>query len=293
MNKQLSKNTVRCGLIQASNVKGPESSNQAIRQAAIDKHLKYIKQAADKKVKILCLQELFYGPYFAAEENPRWYQLAERVPDGPTVSLMRQIARRYKMVIVAPVYEEVMSGEYYNTAAVIDADGKFLGKYRKNHLPHCHPGFWEKFYFRPGNLGYPVFQTQYATIGVYLCYDRHYPEGMRIMALKGAQIVFNPNATVSGLSEHIWKLEMPAHVAFNQIYAGVINRVGKEKPWLTGEFYGTSYFADPRGQIIAQAGRNKDEVLVADLDLDYIKEVRNNWQFYRDRRPETYGEIIK
>lgn len=293
MSKQLGGNSVRCGLIQASNVKGPEASNEAIRAAAIDKHLKYIKQAADKKVKILCLQELFYGPYFAAEENPRWYQLAERVPDGPTVSLMRRIAKKYKMVIVAPVYEEVMAGEYYNTAAVIDADGKFLGKYRKNHLPHCHPGFWEKFYFRPGNLGYPVFQTQYATIGVYLCYDRHYPEGMRAMALKGAQIVFNPNATVSGLSEHIWKLEMPAHAAFNQIYVGVINRVGKEKPWLTGEFYGTSYFADPRGQIIAQAGRNKDELLVVDLDLDYIKEVRNNWQFYRDRRPETYGELIK
>ncbi|MFH1226649.1 MAG: nitrilase-related carbon-nitrogen hydrolase [Planctomycetota bacterium] len=284
---------LRCGLIQASNVKGPEASNETIKKAAIAKHLKLIKQAADSKAKIVCLQELFYGPYFAAEQNTRWYGLAEKVPAGPTVSLIRKVAKKYNMVIVAPVYEEEMPGEYYNTAAVIDADGSYLGKYRKSHLPHCHPGFWEKFYFRPGNLGYPVFQTRYAKVGVYLCYDRHHPEGARIMGLKGAEILFNPNATVSGLSEHIWKLGMPAYAAINQYYVGVINRVGREKPWNTGDFYGTSYFADPRGKIIAQASRDKDEVLVADLDMDFIREVRNNWQFYRDRRPETYSELCE
>jgi N-carbamoylputrescine amidase len=283
---------VRVGLIQASNVKGPEAPNAVIKKAMVDKHLKLIKQAADKKVKVLCLQEIFYGPYFAAEQNTRWYQLAEKVPNGPTTKLMQGLAKKYKMVMVVPLYEEEQTGEYYNTAVIIDADGKYLGKYRKNHLPHCYPGFWEKFYFRPGNLGYPVFNTRYAKIGVTLCYDRHFPEGFRILGIKGAQIVFNPNATVSGLSEHIWKLVMPAHAAVNQYFVGVINRVGKEY-WKTGDFYGTSYFADPRGKIIAQANRNKDEVLVSDLDLNMIREVRDNWQFYRDRRPETYGEILK
>ncbi|MFH1231252.1 MAG: nitrilase-related carbon-nitrogen hydrolase, partial [Planctomycetota bacterium] len=153
---------VRCGLIQASNIKGPESSNSAIKKAMIDKHLKLIKQAADKKVNVLCLQEIFYGPYFAAEQNPRWYQIAEKVPHGPTITLMRKLARKYNMAMVVPIYEEEQTGEYYNTAVIIDADGKYLGKYRKNHIPHCYPGFWEKFYFRPGNLGYPVFQNKYA-----------------------------------------------------------------------------------------------------------------------------------
>ena len=285
-------NIVRVGLIQASNVKGPECIDQAIKQAMIDKHLKLIKQAAAKKVKILCLQEIFYGPYFAAEQNTRWYKLAEKVPNGPTTKLMQTLAKKYKMVMVVPLYEEEQTGEYYNTAVIIDADGRYIGKYRKNHLPHCWPGFWEKFYFRPGNLGYPVFQTKYAKIGVILCYDRHFPEGARILGINGAQIVFNPNATVSGLSEHIWKLTMPAYAALNQYYVGVINRVGKEY-WKTGDFYGTSYFANPRGKIIATASRTKDEVLVSDLDLDYIREVRDNWQFYRDRRPETYGDILK
>ena len=283
---------VRVGLIQASNVKDASFPDSVIKKAMIDKHLKLIKQAADKKAKIVCLQEIFYGPYFAAEQNSRWYKLAEKIPGGPTIKLMQTLAKKYKMVMVVPIYEEEMTGEYYNTAAVIDADGKYIGKYRKNHLPHCHPGFWEKYYFKPGNLGYPVFKTKYADIGVSLCYDRHFPEGLRILGLKGAQRVFNPNATVAGLSEHIWKLEMPCHAALNQYYVGVVNRVGREKPWLTGEFYGTSFFADPRGKIIAEASRTKDEVLIADLDLDYIREVRDNWQFYRDRRPETYTEIL-
>ncbi|MBI5779308.1 MAG: acyltransferase [Planctomycetes bacterium] len=285
-------NIVRVGLIQASNVKGPECTDQAIKKAMIDKHLKLIRQAAAKKVRILCLQEIFYGPYFAAEQNTRWYKLAEQVPNGPTTKLMQSLARKYKMVMVVPIYEEEQPGEYYNTAVIIDADGRYIGKYRKNHLPHCWPGFWEKFYFRPGNLGYPVFQTKYAKIGVILCYDRHFPEGARILGINGAQIVFNPNATVSGLSEHIWKLTMPAYAATNQYYVGVINRVGREYG-KTGDFYGTSYFANPRGKILATASRTKDEVLVSDLDLDYIREVRDNWQFYRDRRPETYGDILK
>lgn len=283
---------VRCGLIQVGCGNKLPTSIPAIKKVMIDKHLKMIAQAARKKVQILCLQELFYGSYFAAEQNSRWFNMAEKVPQGTTTKLMQRLARKYKMVIIVPLMEQEVVGEYYDTAVVIDADGKYLGKYRKVHIPQSHPGFWEKFYFRPGNLGYPVFKTKFASVGIYICYDRHFPEGARIMGLKGAEIVFNPNATVRGLSEHIWELEMPALAAFNQYYVGVINRVGKE-PWNTGVFYGKSYFCDPRGQIIKRAARNKEELLVADLDLDKIKEVRDNWQFYRDYRPETYGELLK
>jgi beta-ureidopropionase len=282
---------VRCALIQASNAISTERPLAQIRKAMIDKHKKLIEQAAQKKTQILCLQELFYGPYFCAEQNARWYELTERVPGGPTTQLMQKIAAKHKMVIVVPVYEEHMPGVYFNTAAVIDADGRYLGKYRKHHIPHCHPGFWEKFYFTPGDLGYPVFETKYARVGVYICYDRHFPEGARILGLNGAEIVFNPSATVAGLSEYLWELEQPAHAVANGYFVGAINRVGTEKPWSIGEFYGKSYFCNPRGKIIAQASRDKDEVVIADLDLDMIGEVRKVWQFFRDRRPDTYGPL--
>ncbi len=282
---------VRCGLIQARNVLGPGHSMAAIKKAMVQKHLKLIQQAARKRVRILCLQELFYGPYFCAEQNARWYDLAEKVPGGPTVALMQKVAARHRMVMVVPVYEEDIAGLYFNTAAVIDADGRYLGKYRKHHIPHCHPGFWEKFYFTPGDLDYTVFHTKYAKVGVYICYDRHFPEGARILGLNDAEIVFNPSATVAGLSEDLWELEQPAHSVANGYFVGAINRVGEEKPWSIGEFYGKSYFCDPRGKIVAQASRKKDEVLVADLDLDMILEVRKVWQFYRDRRPESYGPL--
>lgn len=283
---------VRGGLIQASNALRPDQPLEKIKKAMIEKHLKLIEQAAKKKTQVLCLQELFYGPYFCAEQNPRWYELTEEVPDGPTTRLMQKIAARYNMVIVVPVYEREMAGLYYNTAAVIDADGKYLGKYRKHHIPQVAPGFWEKFYFTPGDTGYLTFKTRYARIGIYICYDRHFPEGARILGLNGAEIVFNPSATVAGLSEYLWELEQPAHAVANGYFVGAINRVGQEAPWNIGEFYGKSYFCNPRGKIIAQASRDKDEVVVADLDLDMIAEVRNVWQFFRDRRPESYWPIV-
>jgi N-carbamoylputrescine amidase len=284
---------VRAGLIQAKNVHGPDHSMAEVKKAMVDKHLKLIEQAAKKKVQVLCLQELFYGPYFCAEQQEKWYGLTERIPEGPTVKLMQKVAAKHRMVLVVPIYEEEMTGLYYNTAAVIDSDGKYLGKYRKNHIPHCNPGFWEKFYFTPGDMGYPVFQTKVGRIGVYICYDRHFPEGARILGLNGAEIVFNPSATVAGLSEYLWELEQPAHAVANGYYVGAINRVGVQKPWSIGEFYGKSYFCNPRGKIVAQASRDKDEVVVADLDLDMIQEVRQVWQFFRDRRPDSYEPITE
>lgn len=284
--------TVKCGLIQAKNEELASSPVEKIKKVMIDKHVAMIEDAAKKDVKILCLQEIFYGPYFCAEQEMKWYGAAERIPNGPTTSLMRDLAKKYEMVIIPPIYEEEMSGVYYNTAPVIDADGAVLGIYRKSHIPHCKPGFWEKFYFKPGNLGYPVFKTRYADVGVYICYDRHFPEGARALGLNGAEIVFNPSATVAGLSEYLWKLEQPAHAVANAYFVGAINRVGIEEPWNIGEFYGTSYFCDPRGQFIAEGSRDKDELIVADLNLDMIREVRQTWQFYRDRRPETYEELV-
>jgi N-carbamoylputrescine amidase len=284
---------VKCGLIQTSMACAVDESMATIRNANIDKTLAFVEQAGREGVQMLCMQEIFTGPYFCAEQNPRWYEAVERIPDGPTVKLMQEQARRHNMVIVVPIYEEDEPGIYYNTAAVIDADGTYLGKYRKHHIPHCLPGFWEKFYFRPGNLGYPVFQTKYGKVGVYICYDRHFPEGARALGLGGAEIVFNPSATVAGLSEYLWKLEQPAHAVANAYFVGAINRVGTEAPWNIGEFYGQSYFCDPRGRIMAQAARDKDEVLTADLDLDMIGEVRKTWQFFRDRRPDMYGPLVQ
>ncbi len=284
---------VRGGLIQATLCVPSTAPVGKIKKAMVDKHVALIDQAAAKDAQIVCLQELFYGPYFCAEQDTKWYELTESVPDGPTTRLLQQLAKKHSLVLVASLYEEDLPGVYYNTAVVIDADGSYLGKFRKMHIPHCAPGFWEKFYFRPGNLGYPVFDTAVAKVGVYLCYDRHFPEGARCLGLGGAEIVFNPSATVAGLSEYLWKLEQPAHAVANQYFVGAINRPGYEDPWRIGEFYGQSYFCDPRGRMLAQGCRAEDDIVLADLDLDMIREVRNVWQFFRDRRPESYAAVVQ
>ncbi len=284
---------IRGGLIQSSVTHDGTTDPSEIKRAMIDKHMPMIEQAAKDGVQVLCLQELFYGPYFCAEQESRWYDITEEIPNGPTTQLMCETAKRLGIVLVVPLYEMEMPGVYYNTAVIIDADGTFLGAYRKNHIPQCAPGFWEKFYFRPGNLGYPVFETAVGQVGIYICYDRHFPEGARALGLNGAEIVFNPSATVAGLSEYLWKLEQPAHAVANGYFVGAINRVGTEAPWSIGEFYGQSYFCNPRGEMLAVGSRDQDEVIIADLDFDQIQEVRNIWQFYRDRRPETYDELVE
>jgi beta-ureidopropionase len=281
---------VKCGLIQASNAKSTGSIKE-IQAAMIEKHIPFIEDAGRKGVQILCLQEVFNGPYFCPAQTPDWYDAAEPVP-GPTTEVMAKYAKKHGMVTIVPVYEKEMAGVYYNTAAIIDADGKYLGKYRKMHIPQT-AGFWEKYYFKPGNLGYPVFKTQHATVGVYICYDRHFPEGARLLGLHGAEIVFNPSATVSGLSQYLWELEQPAHAVANGYYMGCSNRVGTEAPWNIGKFYGSSYFVNPRGKLLVKGSEDKDELVVADLDLDMIEEVRRTWQFFRDRRPESYGDMTR
>jgi beta-ureidopropionase len=273
---------VKCALTQAT--------GDGDKKHMIDKHVAYIEQAAKQGVQMLCLQEIFYGPYFCQIQDRKWYDTAEPIP-GPTINLMSELAKQYSMVLIVPIYEVVGTGLYYNTAAVIDADGSLLGIYRKTHLPHL-PGFWEKYYFRPGNLGYPTFQTQYAKIGVYICYDRHFPEGARMLGLHGAEIVFIPSATARGLSDHLWEVEQRSHAIANGYFVGTNNRVGVEPELGTQEYYGSSYFCDPRGKYLAKASDKEEELLVADLDFDLIKEVRDTWQFYRDRRPDMYGDIV-
>lgn len=282
---------IRCGLIQAANPKH-EGAIQDIKEAMIQKHLPLIEEAGKKGVQILCLQEIFHGPYFCAEQDIKWYRTAEPVP-GPITERLAPLARKHRMVLILPIYEMEQEGVYYNAAAVLDADGKYLGKMRKVHIPHTYPAFWEKFYFKPGTLGFPVFQTAYAKIGIFICYDRHFPECARILALKGAEILFNPSATTEGKSRYLWELEQPAQAVANGVFIGANNRVGLEKPWEFGKFYGSSYFVDPRGKILVKGSEDKDEVVTADLDLDQIREVRDGWQFFRDRRPELYGEICQ
>ncbi|MDP6975600.1 MAG: nitrilase-related carbon-nitrogen hydrolase [Acidimicrobiales bacterium] len=261
------------------------------KESMIELHEKYLAEAAAAGARVMCFQELFYGPYFCQVQDAEFYSYTEAIPDGPTTRRFQELAAKHEMVLVLPMYEKEKEGFLYNTAAVIDADGTYLGKYRKTHIPQVK-GFWEKFYFRPGNLGYPVFDTAVGKVGVYICYDRHFPEGWRALGLNGAQIVFNPSATSRGLSSYLWKLEQPASAVANMYYVGAINRVGVEDLG-DNDFYGSTYFVDPRGQFVGDVCSDRDEeLIVRDLDLDRIDEVRNQWAFYRDRRPDMYDGIV-
>jgi beta-ureidopropionase len=274
---------VRAGLVQQKWTGDKESM--------IKNAIRLIGEAASQGAQVVCLQELFYGPYFCQVQDADYYSYTEQIPDGPTTQLMREVAERHGVVLILPMYEQEQPGVYYNTAAVVDADGTYLGKYRKHHIPQVK-GFWEKFYFRPGNTGYPVFDTAVGRIGVYICYDRHFPEGWRALGLAGARIVFNPSATSRGLSQYLWKLEQPAAAVANEYFVGAINRVGVE-PLGDNDFYGQSYFADPRGQLVGEAASDsEEEVVVRDLDLAQLAEVRDLWAFYRDRRPESYDSLV-
>ncbi|MFD4355254.1 nitrilase-related carbon-nitrogen hydrolase [Nocardia sp. NPDC058519] len=261
------------------------------KESMIKVHEDYAREAAAQGAQVICFQELFYGPYFCQLQDAKFYEYAESVP-GPTTERFAALAAELNLVIVLPVYEREMDGLLYNTAAVIDADGSYLGKYRKHHIPQV-TGFWEKFYFRPGNLGWPVFDTAVGKVGIYICYDRHFPEGWRALGLAGAEIVFNPSATSRGLSSYLWKLEQPASAVANEYYVGAINRVGIESEYGDDDFYGTSYFVDPEGKFVGEvASDTSPELVVRDLDMDLIKIVRERWAFYRDRRPDAYGPLV-
>jgi N-carbamoylputrescine amidase len=270
--------TVRCALIQTT---GITPRDEMMAQQTI-----LIRNAAAQGAQIIGLQELATGPYFCQNESDEWFDLAESVPDGPTTAEMMALAAELEVALVVPLFEED-DNFFYNTAVVIDADGTFLGRYRKTHIPYAKT-YREKYYFKPGNTGFPVFSTRFAKIGVYICYDRHFPEGARALGKNGAEIVFIPSAT-GGRSKQYWHIEQRGHAIANGYFVATSNRVGKES---TGpnEFYGHSYFCDPYGRILSEAGE-EEEVLIADIDLSSLRATHVDMPFWRDRRPETYDDL--
>ena len=282
--------TVTIALVQTSALSDPAEN---LRKAC-----EKIREAASRGARIICLQELFTTLYFCQTEDYKAFEYAETVP-GPSIQVMQELARELEVVIVASVFEARARGLYHNTAAVIDADGSYLGKYRKMHIPD-DPGFYEKFYFTPGDLGYKVFKTRYATIGVLICWDQWYPEAARLTALKGAEILFYPTAigwATSELSPEVrrtqqeaWKTIQMSHAVANGVFVAAANRVGTEDEL---EFWGSSFVCDPFGQIMTEASHHDETVLLAECDRTRIEYYRLHWPFLRDRRIETYGDLQK
>ena len=284
--KQTSKNIVRIGLVQNSVSNDPEKN----LRKAIDQ----IKLAAAEGAQIVCLEELYRTPYFCRTESSKNFDLAETIP-GPSTEAFSKAAKSTKTVIIAPLFEKRAAGIYHNTAVVIDADGKVLGSYRKMHIPD-DPGFYEKFYFTPGDLGFRAFQTRYAKIGVLICWDQWFPEAARLTALQGAEILFYPTAIgwkpeepAETKSYHSsWETVQRGHAIANGVYVAAANRVGQE-----GElrFWGSSFVADPSGHLIYRAGSSKEETILADCDLSKVDQTRREWPFLRDRRIDAYQNI--
>jgi len=260
-----------------------------------------IREAAAKGAQIVCLHELFRSEYFCREENPDIFNLAEPVP-GPTTEALAAIAREKKVAIVASLFERRAPGVYHNTCAVLDADGSFLGRYRKMHIPD-DPLYYEKFYFTPGDLGFPNFDTRYARIGVQICWDQWYPEGSRITSLGGPQVIFYPTSIgwhprekeeFGAAQLDAWRTIQRAHAIANGVYVAVVNRVGLEGSPQTGlEFWGNSFVADPFGQVVAEASNTREEILVVECDPAKSEDVRRNWPFLRDRRIDAYQPILE
>ena len=268
----------------------------------LKKALALTERAAKQGAQIICTQELFRSQYFCQNEDHEHFKLAEPIP-GPTTEAFQKIAKKYKVVIIASLFEKRASGVYHNTAAVIDADGALLGVYRKMHIPD-DPLFYEKFYFTPGDTGFRAWQTKHGKIGVLVCWDQWYPEGARLTALQGAEILFYPTAigwhpkekTEYGVNQHgAWETIQRGHAVANGCYVAAINRVGHEAP--AGgdglEFWGQSFVAGTSGQILAKASMDKEEILLVPVDLDKVDVTRTHWPFFRDRRIDAYGELTK
>lgn len=282
------KNTVNVAVIQHSCTED--------RKKNVEKAKSLVRDAAEKGADIVCLQELFNGTYFCQSVEVDRYSLCEPVP-GPVTEEMQDLARELGIVLIVPVYEYAMDGIYYNTAAVYDTDGTYLGKYRKTHIPD-YPQYLEKFYFTPGDLGYKVFDTKYGRIGVVICWDEWFPEPSRILALKGADIIFYPSAigvhdTDADMSQ-TWQDAIKAHGIHNNIFIAAPNRVGRETD---GEehlkFFGRSFISDPWGKILSEGSFDNDEIVMAECDLSEVRYARDVNAFFRDRRPETYGDILR
>ena len=290
--------TIRIGLIQTT-------CGEDI-QANFDKAIENIRQAADKGANIICLQELFKSEYFCQVADPQLFELAEEVNENSaSVKTLRDIAEELGIVLIAGLFEKRAPGVYHNCAIVIDADGSYLGKYRKMHIPE-YPHYYEKFYFTPGDLGYQAFETKFGKIGVLICWDQWFPEAARLTAMKGAEIIFIPTA-IGGIQENgdyqdsgersAWEIVQRGHAVANGVYLAAVNRVGFEAdPSGKGglQFSGGSFISDPFGRILKQASVTEDEILIGEIDLTFVDEVRDTLaQFFRDRRIDSYGDITK
>ncbi|MDR2980943.1 MAG: carbon-nitrogen hydrolase [Puniceicoccales bacterium] len=284
------KDSVTLGLIQLAAEKTPAEN--------LKKTIPRIEEVAAKGAKIIGLQEMFTTKYFCTTQNPDHFDLAEPIPGGAITAELQAVAKRLGVVIVAPMFEARGSEVYHNTAAIIDADGTYMGKYRKMHIPQ-DPGFEEKFYFTPGDLGFRSWKTAHGTIGVLICWDQWYPEAARLTALAGAEILFYPTAIgwlpeekpTLGVAQHCaWETVQRGHAVANGCHVAVTNRVGVEG---NSEFWGQSFVVDPYGQIIAKASPDKEEVLIATCDLKKQREFRRIWPFFRDRRIDAYSDIAK
>ncbi|HUQ93215.1 MAG TPA: carbon-nitrogen hydrolase [Bryobacteraceae bacterium] len=283
----------RVGLVQTSCSTDPASN--------IDKAEQKIREAAAQSAQVICLQELFRSQYFCRVEDAALFDLAETIP-GPSTARLGKVAKELNVVIVASLFEKRAAGLYHNTAAVLGADGELQGIYRKMHIPD-DPGFYEKFYFTPGDLGFLNFDTRYGRIGVQVCWDQWYPEGARATSMLGASILFYPTAIgwhphekaqYGELQRDAWRTMQRAHAIANGIYVAAANRVGFEGTAESGlEFWGGSFVADPFGQVIAEASTDKEEILVAEIDPQRSDEIRRNWPFFRDRRIDAYGPILQ
>jgi beta-ureidopropionase len=268
----------------------------------MEKIIRYTKESAENGAQIICHQELATTYYFGIDQELSHFKEAEVIP-GKSTEIVGKIARELKVVIILPLFEKVVEGEYYNTAAVIGVEGEIMGRYRKTHIPEAtsldeetgiEKFYSEKFYFRPGNLGFPVFETPFgAKFGIIICYDRHFPEASRMVALGGADILFIPTAT-AGVTCKLWDVELRFLAMSNVFYVGGVNRVGRDTGILTPRKHlGSSIIVDPKGQIIAQAGNERDQIIYADVDLNAIRDLRNHCGYYRDRRPEIYSKICQ
>jgi N-carbamoylputrescine amidase len=260
-----------------------------------------IREAAGRGAEVICLQELFRSQYFCREENAELFELAESIP-GPSTERLGHLAKELEVVVIASLFERRAAGLYHNTAAVLEADGSLGGLYRKMHIPD-DPLYYEKFYFTPGDLGFPNFNTRYGRIGVLVCWDQWYPEGARLSSLSGANILFYPTAIgwhPSEKAEHgaaqldAWRTIQRAHAIANGVFVAAVNRVGFEGPPEHGlEFWGSSFVADPFGQVIVEASQTEEEILIAECDPRRMDEVRRNWPFLRDRRIDAYSPLLQ
>lgn len=256
------------------------------KKANLNKAIELTQKASSQGANIICFQEMFNLHWFPKSIDVSNFALSDEIP-GETTKIMCEVAKKEKVVLILPMFEKADEGIYFNTAVIIDSNGKILGKYRKNHIPH-QPLWEEKFYFSLGNSGYPVFKTRFATIGIQICWDNFFPEGSRILGLHGAQIIFAPTACTYAFQAK-WRKMLCSHAIANNLFVARVNRVGDEEGQ---KFHGGSMIIDPDGEVIAEAGNEEDEILIAEIDLDMIKETRNIWTFYANRRPETYQEVI-